>query len=243
MEPCNPEKPNKRPRMEEEQAEKRQCIICCQLAPLYELTKPIDKQSLNTLHEAASIHNFQPILNLQIEEYDDKLYYHRKCRATFTLQKTLRRLARREETPSTSIESRKSNREPAQQSSHILEQICIFCNKKTKYIKGTKTKEPLSQSQTLRSDERVRQAAMAKLDDRIMAITSQELVAAEARYHRSCYRNYMRKVPVPSTTTLEPDNGDAAYQEAEEQAHQLLFEYIRNNMFAHTMAMKMTDFN
>ena len=45
---------------------------------------------------------------------------------------------------------------------------------------------------TLRSDAKLRQIAMLKEEDAILAVTSREIVAAEAHYHISCYNNYTR---------------------------------------------------
>lgn len=40
----------------------------------------------------------------------------------------------------------------------------------------------------LRADARIRNAATKKLDTRILAIVSKNIVAAEAQYHRYCYK-------------------------------------------------------
>ena len=44
----------------------------------------------------------------------------------------------------------------------------------------------------LRVDETLRNIATEKCDHEIMALTSREIVVAEAHYHRSCYRGYTR---------------------------------------------------
>ena len=46
----------------------------------------------------------------------------------------------------------------------------------------------------MRSDETIRKAAVGKNDHRILAVVYRELVAAEACYHKSCYRNYTRNI-------------------------------------------------
>ena len=80
------------------------------------------------------------------------------------------------------------------------------------------------------SDEKVRNAALAKMDNRILAITSRGLGAAEAHYHKSCYRNYTRheKQQPENTNTAEDD--DVAYQAAEQDSY-LLFRHIRDTLF------------
>lgn len=62
----------------------------------------------------------------------------------------------------------------------------------SKYKKGSKTRELLYKSVEFRSDATVRQIAEQRMDTKIIAITSRELVAAEAHYHKSCYRDYTR---------------------------------------------------
>lgn len=154
MDPLTPEKPKKQSHREDE--EKWNVSLCSQLFPISELTKPTDEQSLHILQKAGSTHNIHPILNLQEEEYTDKLYYHRKGHTTFTQKKILHRLARDEQLQHTRTETRKSTRDPAPSSSGALEEVCIFCNKKHKYPKGSKSKEPLSLSQEFHSDGKIR---------------------------------------------------------------------------------------
>ena len=56
-----------------------------------------------------------------------------------------------------------------------------------KLFRISKTCEPLSQSLEFHSDETVRATALKKLVNKILTVTTQELVAAEAKYHISCY--------------------------------------------------------
>ena len=58
-----------------------------------------------------------------------------------------------------------------------------------KLFRISKTCEPLSQSLEFHSDETVRATALKKLVDKILAVTAQERVAAEAKCHKSCYRD------------------------------------------------------
>lgn len=72
------------------------------------------------------------------------------------------------------------------------EQVCIFCLKITKYGKRTNSCEPLRKAIELRADETIRTIATERSDERIMGLTSRDLVAAEAHYRTTCYRNYTR---------------------------------------------------
>lgn len=85
-------------------------------------------------------------------------------------------------------------------------------------MKGKRTREPLTQCRDLRSDHTIRNSAIAKVDERMLAIVSRELVAAEAHYHRSCYREYVRGATdnTPCTSDLVDDNDTIAVQSRRE---------------------------
>ena len=86
------------------------------------------------------------------------------------------------------LEEHQSDNLPIQR--RVYDQICVFCEK-SKYLKGTKTRETLIlQCVDLRANQTIRRAATSKNDPRILAIVSRELVAAEACYHKSCYLSY-----------------------------------------------------
>lgn len=225
------QKPAKRPHLED-----GTCIICGIRAPLNELTKPKDPQSIEALQNAARIRNFGDIRNLPENEYDSKLWYHRDCRSSFTHKKTLGSLSSNKDYAV--ADPRKSCRDDGS-SSRVMDQICIFCDKKNKYFTGSKTREPLMQSLELRSDDKVRQAAIRKVDNKILAITSRELVAAEAHYHKTCYRNYTRDEK-PTAVTESMSNEDVAYIEAEHDSYVMLFQHIRDTMFTDPQNVRLT---
>lgn len=211
------------------------CVICKKTSPLSDLTKPIDQQSFEALQSAARIQNCYGILNLS--QNDSKLLYHRKCRSSFTHKKTLAGLTVKEESP-TATNLRKSCRERPS-SSRVMEEICIFCDKKTKYLKGSKSREPLMQSSELRSDAKVRQTATEKLDDKILALASRNIVAAEVHYHKTCYRNYTRDEK-PKVATETATNEDLAYQDAEHDAFLMLFKHVRDTLFTDPQVCRLT---
>ena len=55
---------------------------------------------------------------------------------------------------------------------------------------GQKTREKLVSCETFAADEKIRKVAFEKNDERISAIASDELIAKEASYHKSCYSAY-----------------------------------------------------
>lgn len=44
----------------------------------------------------------------------------------------------------------------------------------------------------LRADDSIRKASLLRGDHRIAAITMDDLIAKEAKYHKTCYRDYTR---------------------------------------------------
>ena len=88
--------------------------------------------------------------------------------------------------------------------SRIYEKECIFCGKKDKYKRGSKSRENLTQARQFRTDVTVRNAAEIKNGTKVLAILSRELVAAEAHYHRTCYRQYINI----NNPTTEPAEGE-----------------------------------
>ena len=117
--------------------------------------------------------------------------------------------------------------------------ICIFCNKKSKYAKGKNTREKLVQCYDLRSDQTIRNIALANHDAKILAIVSRELVAAEACYHRSCNKVYTR--PLKECTTCAGPAEDEEYNIIESKAYEKLFDYIRSNVLDNPRLVRLTE--
>ena len=92
------------------------------------------------------------------------------------------------------VETRKSSRQTSNSTSTILSQICIFCGGDSKYKKEANTREPLRRCAQLRVDQKLKTIATERHDAKLIALTSDELVAKEARYHPSCYKVYTKPV-------------------------------------------------
>ena len=98
----------------------------------------------------------------------------------------------------------------------------------------------MSQSLELRSDETIRAAALKKLDDKILAINSRELVAAEAKYHKSCYKAHTKSYG-HDTKASESETAEGKYQQIEHRAYEMLFDYIRAHLFSQPRVIKLTE--
>ena len=200
------------------------------------LITPKDYNSWKTLLDAAQVRNYAPILEIAgrlCEREVPNICYHRQCRSRFTLKRDLEILKRKSTERSSDDErssgaAKRQHRSPS--TSRVLQVECIFCGK-DKCLRGTSTRETLIKARQLRADEMLRQCATEKQDEKILVITSRDIVAAEAHYHRSCYRNYTRKAlhdkEIGSATR---DESESAYNKVQSDAYDNLFSYIRNEM-------------
>lgn len=200
------------------------------------LITPKDYDSWLVILEAARVRNHKPILQIADglhEQEIPNIWYHRQCRSRFTLKRDLHNIKRKstetsEDDPSSSGTAKRHNRTPS--TSRVYQPECIFCGK-DKCLKGTSTREHLIKARQLRVDERLRQCAVEKQDGKILAVTSRDIVAAEAHYHNTCYRNYTRITGKECETTYKEENeSEIAYKRIESEAHADLFMFIRNEM-------------
>lgn len=80
-------------------------------------------------------------------------------------------------------------------------------------------------------------------DKKILALTSRDIVTAEAHYHVSCYKDFTRILK------KEPDNkekaeetvADELYKSIEREAYNDLFTYIRTYIFSNKMIIQITS--
>lgn len=205
------------------------------------LITPQDINSWNTLLKAAEIRNYMPVLEeaKTVEEggIPASVMYHRKCRTLFTMKQELDKLSRAKrdaenaENNAVSVQERITRQAPS--TSRTYDQICIFCGRVSKYKKASKSREPLIKCCDLRADDSIRTSAVAKGDNRMIGILSREIVAAEACYHRCCYRDYTRPDKESSARSAESkgsDSIDDSYGYIESRGYERIFEYIRSDL-------------
>ena len=214
------------------------------------LVSPNSVESWETLKKAAEIRQHEGILNVKVtspDEIPDGVFYHRKCRSIFTMKRDLEKIiaAERErnkhEEPREGMGERRASIRGNPSASRIYEKECIFCGKKDKHKRGSKSRESLTQVRQFRTDVTVRNAAEIKNGTKVIAILSRELVATEAHYHRTCYRQYINV----NNPTTEPAQGeetvDLAYANAERNALSQLFDYIRNELFVNKSIVELSN--
>ena len=170
--------------------------------------------------EAAKVRKNQNVISLAetVEEGTfPSIKFHKSCRAMFTMKRDLDKIRNDYE---------RYSRRSSGTSSNILPPECIFC-KKTKYSKEkrVKTREALRDCQQFRADDTIRKASEIRNDMKMIALSSEELIAKEAKYHASCYRDYTRALYIKDKNV--PENLNVC-DEAFELVKQKLKELYKN---------------
>ena len=105
------------------------------------------------------------------------------------------------------------------------------------YTKGTHWRDSLIQAVEMRPDKPIRDITIMKCDERLIAITSRDLVAAEAYSHASCYKSYTCCHKVMAVN----DKSKNDYVAIENKAMQQLLHYIRINIFKDPRLIQLYD--
>ena len=88
----------------------------------------------------------------------------------------------------------------------------------------------------IHADETIRKAAVGKCDNRILAVISRELEVAEARYHKSCYRNQCTR-NIPVTGDKKEDSEYTEYFQAELQGN----DNIRTDLLQNLRILRLSE--
>ena len=174
-----------------------------------------DQASWETLLNAAKIRKFEPLIELDKnlgQSNIPAIKYHRKCRSLFTLKRDFQKLNSENGKTllPTSSNIRSSNRNSSSSQRRECEKLpfsCIFCQK-TKRVRGTETKEKLNLCVEFRADKLIKEACLLQNNPRIAALCTDDLIAKEAAYHKSCYRDFTRIVTANKSGTIEEENED-----------------------------------
>ena len=108
------------------------------------------------------------IINDTLKGEISQIFYHRQCKGTFILKRSEREISTLN-VEKTSTKTRQLIRHNATTSSSVLEKKYLFCEKKDKYLKGSRTKDSLTQAKELYVDDTVRKVSDKKCDNRILA--------------------------------------------------------------------------
>ena len=152
-------------------------------------------------------------------------------------------LAKGIKTESATIDSRRRSSRDAPCTSRVYAKICIFCKRSSKYLKGTNTRGPLIQCVELQADGKICRTATRKLNESILDLLCRDIVAAEGHYHKSC-QELFTKDDFPAATSSgagenQEESEGVCYEEAEKEALEELFMYIRTEFFPNPEVLSM----
>ena len=132
-----------------------ECIIHC-TNDNTELVRPKDEESWSTLVRAAAVCKHKPLLDIAetINEGEiPSIYYHRKFHSVFTMKKLLETISKQlgtdNQEPTT---AKRTSIRQSPTTNTTYKHVCIFCEKKSKYLKGTRDQESLVQCRDLCAD-------------------------------------------------------------------------------------------
>ena len=160
------------------------------------------KDAYKTLQKAAEIIHHR--LSSLDGDVIPNLFYHRECYQRFTLKRDLEKIVQKEtereefeksllnkiqfETNEAGRLIRKTNENS---SGIILKKECIFCKRN---LYKNKKLVKLTQCLELRAVQAIYNAAYAVNDFKILGLlNSNDIIAAEAHYHKDCYKKYVTK--------------------------------------------------
>lgn len=225
--------PNKTPKIQ-------QCVIhSSSVNSGLSLTTPKDINSWKSLMNAGKALNHKQITEIGAATPDDKIpdiWYHRNCRDIYMLKLRERAKQTKKNVSLASLNKGKSRENSSKASSSAAGSMCIFCERHSKCPRKSDIKEKLTLCEDLRADQTVREKAIEKQDSRMIAIVTQELVAAKVWYHHSCYNDYTRNRPERVPLHVESD-----YDRVEKVAYGKLFDHIRHEVIEKDVVVKMLD--
>ena len=119
---------------------------------------------------------------------------------------------------------------------------CIICQvEKCKRGKGARSREALTQNISEYGSASLLRAAEIRGDNRVLLqIKGQDCIAREIKYHRSCYKNYVR---LETLTKLEAQN--CATEDKESRGYSKAFgklcHYLQSEVIIKTRILNMTE--
>ena len=177
-------------------------------------------------------------------EEEPKGGYHRQCYQFYTNKGHLARLERKHQnaaSPFTMTTSESPNKRVCRsQLPRVDINKCIICQR-DKFKRGTRSREPLTQNISDFGSQSLLRAAQIRNDERILTnIQGQDTIAIEVRYHRTCYKDYVRS---KTLTRLETENcqleddSNAGY----DNAFKTLSEFVHAEILIGAKALEMSQ--
>ena len=206
---------------------KRQCVVHVSTKPSSELIKIFDDSSWRKVKLADSCRRQQAgsskYLSVNIpDNFDDSIGYHSTCYKNFTALS----VPSEEGTsiPSTKNYALRSSIETSSSGVGIFPPKCLFCGH-AKKSEGRYGKEILGNCETEEAAKTIYDAAVALNDHEMLAkISGIDLISKEAKYHHSCKRSYLHKLPKEGALPKSIQDTD------HDNAFKLLCQHIRETL-------------
>lgn len=166
------------------------------------------------------IRDYAPLIGISTQEDEfPKVSYHATCHSLFTLKRVLNALTiKSKDNQSTVRQSIRLSQPTTLRECGKLERKCIFCNKKKKYVK--RKLDSFFPITEIRACQILLEVSKIRNDDRLRAsIKSEDLIAKEAYYHKTCYKEYTRILS--KTENTEGSYIDKAFEEVKEYCHSI----------------------
>ena len=170
--------------------------------------------------------------------------YHRKCYQVYTDKSKVERAEKQQqfdENDPIIDESPESERRISRSQFQLFDnEKCAICQK-VKIKKGTKSREPLTLNLTKCASASLSNAAQIRNDERLLKeIHGKDTIALEIKYHKSCYRDYVRQSSLDSLEKQnceEEDTVNSSYNIAFEKLRKL----VRVKVFEQAQAVNMSE--
>lgn len=175
-------------------------------------------------------------------------FYHPKCYQIYTDKSKVERAEKEQKDVEDSIISESCDQatEPSyrilsrSQFETFNKEKCAICQK-DKMKKGTRSREPLTLNMTGTASSSLTTAAQIRNDERLLKeIRGQDTIALEIKYHKSCYRDYVRLNSLENDERQNCEEEDAA-SGSYNRAFNKIKEVVRMKVLQDSQALKMSD--
>ena len=214
------------PPIRQRQTNFKKCIVCqLDTNDVLRKAKTTSKETFIDALNQRQDHVYDRVKDEEPNLKSIDVYWHHSCHSSYTSSRNLRYVKKRKlsvspapsEEPMSSVSN--ENSQHLTGTSRVLRSQyeptdwskCIFC----KHLTHKKVKDLINVS-TFQGTKRIREAAVEQGDNQILALldsVNDDLIAAKAKYHKTCHSSYISKSNLKHTSQNEGIKEDV-YQDA-----------------------------
>ena len=185
---------------------------------LTKLVQLRDLGSWKNLLKAAKVRNYAPLIGISTEEDEfPTVSYHAVCRSLFTMRRALNALTIKSKDNQSTVRQSVRLSQPTTLRCGKLERKCIFCNMEKKFVK--RKLDSFFPITEMRASQTFLEASKMRNDNRLRALSGEDLIAKEAYYHKTCYKEYTRILI--KTENTEGSYIDKTFEEVKEYCYSI----------------------